>query len=90
MYAKLEINDLFDELREENKRLLTQLLFAQKCIKLLESYRNCFNSFQINNKCNQNILNKSLLNDLENQYKSLFSHQNMTQLLGINQTLSKS
>jgi hypothetical protein len=89
MYAKLEINDLFDELREENKRLLTQLLFAQKCIKLLESYRNCLNCFQ-NNKCNENILNKSLLNDLENEYKTVFSDQNMTQLLAINQTLSKS
>jgi hypothetical protein len=27
---------------------------------------------------------------LENQYKSVFSDQNMTQLLAINQTLSKS
>ncbi len=57
MKAKLEINDLFVELKNENKRLLNELLFAQKLIKLFESYRNYLNVFHNNCNCDQNIEN---------------------------------
>jgi len=73
--SQVFINDLFDELKEENNRLLNQLLFAQKCIKLFENYRNFLNSFCNNCKCDQNIRNKLTFNDLENQYKSVFNNQ---------------
>ena len=39
---KLEINDLFIELKEENNRLLNELQFALKFIHLLENQRNYF------------------------------------------------
>jgi len=70
---KLTVNDLFDELREENDRLLSQLIDAEKCIKLLDKYRNYLNTVC---KCNENIENQLTLNDLENQYKSLPIHKN--------------
>ncbi len=31
--VKLEINDLFDELKEQNKRLLNELSFHEKCVQ---------------------------------------------------------
>ena len=38
--CEIIINDLFVELKEENNRLLNELLLAQKCIHLLKKYRN--------------------------------------------------
>jgi hypothetical protein len=72
---KIEINDLFHELINENKRLLNELLFAQKCIKLLEKYRNNLNNICINCKCDQNFENKLNFNDLEIEYKSVFDNK---------------
>jgi hypothetical protein len=39
------MNSLLVELKKENNKLLTQLIFAQKCVKLLENYRNYFIKF---------------------------------------------
>jgi hypothetical protein len=86
MKAKLEINDLFVELKNENKRLLNELLFAQKLIKLFENYRNYLNVFHNNCKCDQNIENKSIFNDLENEYKCVFDEKKLIQ---INEEINK-
>jgi hypothetical protein len=69
--VRIDVNDLFEELREENNTLLKQLLFAQKCQKLLEKYRNNLNNICINCKCDQNFENKLIFNDLETEYKSV-------------------
>jgi hypothetical protein len=61
------------ELKKENKKLLTQLIFAQKCVKLLENYRNYFIKFCNNCKCDQNIGNKLVLKELEIDYKNIFN-----------------
>ncbi len=69
-------NDLFEELREENKRLSNELLFAQKCIQLLKSYRNSLISFTNDCNCNQNYKSKQFLfNLLEDEYKCLFKSE---------------
>jgi hypothetical protein len=34
--VRIDVNDLLEELREKNNTLFKQLLFAQKCQKLLE------------------------------------------------------
>ena len=45
---KLEINDLFIEIKEENNRLLNELKFAKKLIDLLENQSNyLLNKFKI-------------------------------------------
>jgi hypothetical protein len=66
---ELELN----ELKEQYKRLLNELSFHEKCVQLLESYRNCLNTFYNNCICDQNIRNKSIFNDLENKYNSVFN-----------------
>jgi hypothetical protein len=71
--VKLEINDLFDELKEQNKTLLNELSFHEKCVQLLQSYRNCLNSFYNNCICDQNIRNKFIANDLQIKYNSVFN-----------------
>ena len=72
--SEIIINDLFVELKEENNRLLNELLLTQKCVHLLEKYRNCLISFSNNCKCHQNINNKNIINLLENEYKSVFNN----------------
>jgi hypothetical protein len=75
----MDINYSTIELREENKRLSNELLFAQKCIQLLEKYRNCLKSFDNNCNCDQNISNKNTFNLLENEYKIFFNNNNNKQ-----------
>jgi hypothetical protein len=72
----MDINYSMIELKEENKRLSNELLFAQKCIQLLEKYRNCLKSFNNNCNCDQNINNKNKFNLLENEYKVVFNNNN--------------
>ena len=70
--AKIEIKDLFEELSEENNRLLMDLMFSQKCIKFLENYIKCLISFKTNCICDQNIGNKlQLNNELEVEFNRL-------------------
>jgi hypothetical protein len=71
--CKILINDIFDELKEENKRLLNDLSLAQKRIKLFEKYRNCLNSFDNNCNCDQNIGNKLLFKNLEKEFECVFN-----------------
>jgi hypothetical protein len=70
-FSTLELIDFYVELREENERLVNQLLFAQKCMKLFENYRNLLNDFSNDCKCDENFEIKLKLYDLEKQYKSL-------------------
>ena len=37
--AYIKINDIFNDLKEENKRLLNELLFADKCLKCLTEFK---------------------------------------------------
>jgi hypothetical protein len=74
------MNSSLVELKKENKKLLTQLTFAQKCVKLLENYRNYLIKFCNNCKCDQNIGNKLVLKELEIDYKNIFnSNLNISQ-----------
>jgi hypothetical protein len=69
--VRIDVNDLLEELREENNTLSKQLLFAQKCQKLLEKYRNNLKNIYINCKCDQSFENKLIFNDLEIEYKCI-------------------
>ena len=37
--AYFNVNDIFDDLKEENKRLFNELLFADKCLKFLTEFK---------------------------------------------------
>jgi hypothetical protein len=73
---RIEICDLFDEMKDENNRLLAQIDFLNKCFLLFEKYRNYLKVFSNNCNCDLNIQNKVLFNNLENQYKSLVINDN--------------
>ncbi len=49
-------------------------------IKLFENYRNYLNVFHNNCICDQNIENKSIFNDLENEYKCVFDEKKLIQI----------
>ena len=53
--AYININDIFNDLKEENKRLLNQLLFADKCLKCLTEFKS-FVDLVINKINNYNLL----------------------------------
>ena len=40
--AKVLINDLFEEIIEENKRLLNELLFTKKCLNVFIGFKTDF------------------------------------------------
>ena len=72
--ATNEMFTTFIGLREENNRLLNELLLTQKYIELLEKYRNNYKNLINICKCNENN-NKLLINDLENEYKRVFNNE---------------
>ena len=47
------VNDLFDELSEENKRLFNELLFANKCLNKLQEFKYSFDLYS--NKIKQSL-----------------------------------
>ena len=47
------VNDLFDELSEENKRLFNELLFANKCLNKLQEFKYSFDLYS--NKIRQSL-----------------------------------
>ncbi len=80
MSIKISVNDLFSELKEENNRLLDELLYAKKCVKLLENYRNFIKNFLNRCECNLKIDNKIKLIELENEFELIFNNNKRTQI----------
>ena len=70
------INDIFDQLKHENNRLLNELLFAQKNIQLLENFRDFSLKFSSKCICDQNIDYEKQLNGLENNYQIFINENN--------------
>ena len=70
------MNDIFDELLDENERLLRELSFADKCIKVLNEIKMFFelNSNQIKGNLVLNQL--KVFNDLCLRIEELFRKQN--------------
>jgi hypothetical protein len=75
------MNYSYNELREENLRLLSQLSLTKNRLKLLEKYRNCLKLFLIYCECDQNFSNKSNYFQLENHYKKTLISEEIEKLL---------
>ena len=58
--SDIKVNDIFDELFNENKRLLNELLFADKCLKCLTEFKSFVNLVinKINNYLEANDMSK--------------------------------
>ena len=67
--AAIELNDVMECLKDQNNKLLNQLSFAQKCMKLFEDYRKCLIGFASECVCEDNVDNQITFNRLELNYK---------------------
>ena len=45
--SNILVNDIFDELLDENKRLLNELLFSNKCINLFIEFKSFIDSISL-------------------------------------------
>ena len=70
------VNDIFDELFNENKRLLNELLFADKCIKVLNKIKRFLDLNS--NEIKVNLVSKQLkaFNDLLQTIEEVFREKN--------------
>ena len=70
------VNDIFDELFNENKRLLNELLFADKCIKVLNKIKTFLDLNS--NEIKVNLVSKQLkvFNDLLQTIEEVFREKN--------------
>jgi len=73
--ARIQINDIFDDINQENNRLKNELLFANKCINILYKFK-----YYLNRICDNfgNNLDQKLaqeLNKLEEDYKELIEEK---------------
>ena len=76
---KILITDIFEDLKEENNRLLNELLLAQKLFQLFENYRNLMNE-TINNKIDAKYYGyiKYSFQLLEDKYSNLINNSPQT------------
>ena len=74
---KLEINDILFELFQQNNRLLYELKFMKKLIKVLENQRNylinCFNDCV---NCGQNVTISTQLSQFDTTLTHLNTYHN--------------
>ena len=71
--CEIVVNDVLEELNEENKRLFNELLFANKCLKVLNEFKNFveLNSNQF--KLNLDESNKQLYEELSENVKQVLN-----------------
>ena len=65
------VNDIFDELLDENKRLLNELLFSNKCINLFIEFKSFIDSISL--KLKPILVSNELIkyNELCNKYEEI-------------------
>ena len=73
--CEIVVNDVLEELNEENKRLFEELLFANKCLKVLNEFKSFveFNSNQF--KLNLEENNKQLYEKLSEKVKQVLDEK---------------
>ena len=77
----LRVNDIFDELIAENKRLLNQLLFSNKCLNVLIEIKYNFNSIIDELKTNLSSNQLKTIEDLEMKYKNVMKGKELNEMI---------
>ena len=69
--SSILVNDIFDELIDENKRLLNELLFSNKCINLFIEFKSFIDSISL--KLKPILVSNELIkyNELCNKYEEI-------------------
>ena len=73
---RLEVNDIFDEMSDEIKRLKSDLKFANKCLKTLNEFKKYLNEIRPQIEPNLDTKQKQELNALENRYQIMIKSYN--------------
>src|SRR5260370_31462165 len=76
----IELNDIFDELREENKRLNNELLFANKCLNVLNKFKIHLNNIYQKFDSIIDSKHKQELNELEIEFKNINNFEKIINL----------
>ena len=76
--SQIVVNDVLEELNEENKRLFNELLFADKCLKILIEFKSFveLNSNQF--KLNLDENNKQLYEELSEKVKQVLDEKRLS------------
>ena len=69
----IRVNDIFDDLSEENKRLNNELMFANNCLKVLTEFKSLFNKICLKFEKSIDFEYKQELNRLENEFNSVIN-----------------
>ena len=67
----IKVNDIFDELSEENKRLNKELMFANNCLNVLNKFKLFLNKICLIFESNLKSEDKQELNQLEEEFNSI-------------------
>ena len=86
--AAIELKDFMECLRDENNKLLNQLCFAQKCMKLFEDYRKCLIGFANSCVCEHNYDNQMVFNRLEHNYKLIVDEDMKNSAISADKTIN--
>src|SRR6267142_5261832 len=75
--SNVSTNDILVELKDENNRLNNELLFANKCLNVLNKFKSYLYLNYINKcKCDQSLdKNSNQLKDLEIEFNSLINEK---------------
>ena len=84
--SSIVVNDVLEELSEENNRLLNELLFANKCLKVLSQFKTFIdliskkliqsldkNQCKIYHSLNENV--SQVMNEMKNNFKSIETNE---------------
>ena len=69
--CQILVNDVLEELNEENKRLFNELLFADKCLKVLIEFKSFVELNSNNFKLNLEENNNKIFEDLSEKVKQV-------------------
>ena len=72
----IRINDIFDDLSEENKRLNNELMFANNCLNILNKFKIILKRFYENYETFIKLEDKQHLIELEDEFNSIIEEQN--------------
>ena len=70
-YIHIKVNDIFDELSDENKRLNNELMFANNCINVLNKFKLFLNEISVKYETIIDSEDKQNFNRLNEEFNSL-------------------
>ena len=80
----IRVNDIFDELSEENKRLKNELMFANNCLKVLIKFKTFIDFISDNLKTDLDSNVSQKFEELRKEVKEVLKHKQYNYAVKIN------